>query len=229
MRTVYFRSIGIATAAILGLSASVAAQEKSDAVLNTLEVRQLIAPAEPADNLRLSAHFDSLADRYTAEAKRHVFMSQSFVGNPSRNTGPGLSAHCKRLAELNTESATITRELAASYRKLAGGGAAILPKGAGRFHAESAAAAPKDKELTTRAAKASTPAEHRVLEEYFTALARRYDAEAKKHAAFASGLRTTRIEQAAAIHSRLWTLATNSAKEAAAGAQMHRELAAVGR
>jgi hypothetical protein len=82
---------------------------------------------------------------------------------------------------------------------------------------------------STLAAKASTPAEHRVLEEYFTALARRYDAEAKKHAAFASGLRTTRIEQAAAIHSRLWTLATNSAKEAAAGAQMHRELAAVGR
>src|SRR4026209_2860007 len=111
MRAVYFRSIAIAAAVVLTLSGSVAAQEAPGAVLSTFEVRELVARAEPADHARLSAHFAALADRYTAEAKRHLSMSQSFVGNPSRNLGSGMSAHCKRLAELNMQSATTVREL----------------------------------------------------------------------------------------------------------------------
>ena len=47
------------------------------------------------------------------------------------------------------------------------------------------------------AAKASTPAEHRALEEYFLTLAKRYTADATEHAAMANAYRGTRIAQAA--------------------------------
>ena len=127
MRTVHFRSVAIAATAMLTLAGSVAAQDKPTGLLNSLEVRQLVSRADPADNARLGAHFSALADRYTAEAKRHLSMSQSFVGNPSRNLGTGMSAHCKRLADLNTQSATTARELAAYHEKLASGIPANLP------------------------------------------------------------------------------------------------------
>ena len=229
MRAVYFRSLAIAAAAVLSLNGRVAAQEAAGAVLSTLEVRELVARAEPADHARLSAHFAALADRYTAEAKRHLSMSQSFVGNPSRNLGTGMSAHCKRLAELNTQSATAVRELVAYHHKLASGTPARIPGGATRFHSGAGAREPNDQDLNALAARASTPAEHRGLQEYFTTLARRYEADAREHAAVAAGLRTTRLENAAAIHSRLATLSTNAAKEATAAARMHEDLAAVGR
>src|SRR5262245_32555122 len=195
MRTVYFRSLSLAVAAVVTFAASAGCQAKPWARLTTVEVRQLVPRAEPADNMRLSAHFNALAERYAAEAKRHTSMSQSFVGNPSRNLGTGMSAHCNRLAELNTQSATTARELAAFHEKLAGGTSAVLPPNSERFHAGAGAREPNDEDLKALAAKASTPAEHRALEEYFVTLARRYEAEAKEHAAFAAGVRNTRIEQ----------------------------------
>ena len=97
MRTVHFRSLSLAAAAALTFTGSVAAQDKPSALLNNLEVRQLVARAEAGDQAQLSAHFNALADRYAAEAKRHISMSQSFVGNPSRNLGTGMSAHCNNL------------------------------------------------------------------------------------------------------------------------------------
>ena len=121
MRTVHFRSLSIAAIAVLTFAGSVAAQDKPSALLNTLEVQQLVKRAEPGDNARLAAHFTALADRYAAEAKRHTSMAQSFVGNPSRNLGTGMSAHCKQLANLNTQSATELRELATYHQKLASG------------------------------------------------------------------------------------------------------------
>ena len=119
MRTVHVRSLSLAAAAVLTLASSVAAQEKPSGLLNTVEVQQLVKRAEPGDNARLAAHFTALAERYVAEAKRHTVMAQSFVGNPSRNLGTGMSAHCKQLADLNTKSATELRELATYHQKLA--------------------------------------------------------------------------------------------------------------
>jgi hypothetical protein len=229
MKSVHFRSFAIAAAAVLTLAGIAAAQDKSTALLNTLEVRQLVARAEPADNARLSAHFSALADRYAAEAKRHISMSQSFVGNPSRNLGTGMSVHCKRLAELNTQSATTVRELAAFHEKLSTGVAAVFPPNAEKFQAGAGAREPNEKDLNSLAAKASTPADHRALAEYFQTLARRYEAEAKEHATFASALRGTRIEQAATIHNHLAALARDAAKEAGEAADMHTQLANVGR
>jgi hypothetical protein len=228
MRTVHFRSF-VFVAAFVAVAGTVAAQERPNPILNSLEVRQLVARAEPADNARLATHFSALADRYTTEAKRHVSMSQSFVGNPSRNLNTSMSVHCKRLADLNTQSATTVRELAAFHEKLAAGAAAVLPPGSGKFQAGAGAPEPNEKDLTALAAKASTPADHRALEEYFRTLARRYEADAKEHATFAGALRGTRIEQAATTHNRLAALARDAAKEANEAAEMHKQFATIAR
>ena len=135
MRTIHLRPLAIAAAVLVSLASVVAAQDKPTAVLNSLELKQLVARAEPADHVRLTAHFSALGDRYTAEAKRHVSMSQSFIGNPSRNLGTGMSVHCKRLADLNTRSATTVRELAAYHETMASGAPAALPKDGARFQA----------------------------------------------------------------------------------------------
>ena len=179
--------------------------------------------------MRLAAHFSALAERYTAEAKRHVSMSQSFIGNPSRNLGTGMSVHCKRLADLNTQSATTVRELVAYHDKLAAGSPATAPPGATSFQAGAGAPEPTEKELNALAAKASTPAEHRALEEYFLTLAKRYTAEANEHVTLAQTYRGTRIAQAAVHHDRLAGVARDAAKEATAAAEIHKGLAAVAR
>jgi len=79
------------------------------------------------------------------------------------------------------------------------------------------------------AAKAGTPADHRALEEYFLTLAKRETAEANEHVALAQAYRGTRIAQAAVHHDRLAGLARDSAKEATAGAEMHKQLAGIAR
>ena len=229
MRTVQFRSLSLVAAAALTLTASVAAQDRPLGLLNNLEVRQLVARGEPGDQAQLSSHFTALADRYAAEAKRHISMSQSFTGNPSRNLGAGMSAHCKRLADLNTQSATTVRELAAYHTKLASGTPATPPRDGARFQAGAGAPGPTEKELNALAAKAGTPAEHRGLEEYFLTLAKRYTAEASEHVALAQAYRGTRIAQAAVHHDRLANLSRDGAKEATAAAEMHKQLAGIGR
>ena len=229
MRTRHYVSIAIASTAVLAVTATAAAQEKPTGLLNTLEVRQLVARAEPADNARLGVYFVALAERYAAEAKRHRSMSQSFVGNPSRNLGTGMSAHCKRLADLNTESATTARELAAYHEKLASGASATLPRDAPRFHGGAGAPEPTENELNALAAKARTPAEHHALEEYFLTLANRYTTDGNEHVTLAQTYRGTRIAWAAAHHDRLARLARDAAKEASEAADLHKQLANVGR
>ena len=228
MRTVHFRTFVLAAAASVIAAGTLAAQEKPNQLLNSLEVRQLAARGENADHARLAAHFAALADQYTAEAKKHQAMAQSFVGNPSRNLGTGMSAHCKRLADLNTDEATTVRELVAYHEKLAAGAPATAPQKGARFQGGAAAPEPTEKELNALAAKAGTPAEHKVLEEYFLALSKRYTAEADEHAALSTALRgTPRIASSSAIHDRLARLARESAKEATAAADMHKQRASL--
>ena len=229
MSTVHCRSLVSAALAILAMSGNVPAQDKPTALLNTLEVRQLVARAEPEDNLRLSSHFAALSNRYTAEAKRHVSMSQNFVGNPSRNLGTGLSAHCKRLADLNTESATTARELAEYHENLARGIPATPPPNAALFHSGAGAPQPSDNELKALAAKATTPSEHRALEEYFLMLAKRYTADADQHIALAQHYQGTRLASAAMLYENLAGLAREEAKEATAAAEMHKQVAGLPR
>jgi hypothetical protein len=229
MRTVHFRSLWITAIAVLTFALSVAAQEKPTGLLNRLEVQQFVKRAEPGDNARLAAHFTALAERYLAEAKRHTSMAQGFIGNPSRNLGTGMSAHCRQLAELNTQSATTLRELATYHQGLAAGAAVTPPAAGSRFQGGAGAPRPTDQELSAMAAKAGTPADHRALEEYFLTLAKRETAEANEHVALAQAYRGTRIAQAAVHHDRLTGLLRDSAKEATAAAEMHKQLAGVAR
>jgi hypothetical protein len=229
MRTIDFRSFVLATAALVAAAGTLAAQERPNGLLNVLEVQQLVARGEPADNGRLAAHFSALADRYTGEAKRHRTMSQSFIGNPSRNLGLGMSAHCKRLADLNTQEATTVRELIAYHEKLAVGAPATLPLDGARFQGGAGAPEPNEKALNALAAKASTPADHKALEEYFVTLAKRYTRAADEHVTRSATYRGTRIAQASAIQDHLARLARDSAGEAAAAADMHKQLATIAR
>ena len=229
MTSIRIRLVAVAASAILASSTFALAQEASPGVLNVLEVQQLVARAEPEDHARLSVHFGALEQQYMAEAKRHLAMSRSFSGNPNRNTGRGMSIHCRRLAELRTESAQTLRELAGYHAKLAQGVAVTAPPAGAPFEAGAGAPAPTEAELNALAAKASTPAEHRALEEYFRTLATRYGADADQHTRFAQTYRGTRIAQAATQHEHLAKLSREAADEAAAAAQVHQGLAAVGR
>ena len=79
------------------------------------------------------------------------------------------------------------------------------------------------------AAKASAPAEHRALEEYFLTLAKRYTVDATEHATMANTYRGTRIAQAAVHCDRLVKLSRDEAKEATEAAAMHKQLANIAR
>ena len=147
MRTFTIRTLAMGALTIVACAGSAASQTPSSPILNTIEVRMLVASTEPGDNARLSAHFAALGDHYAAEATRHTSMSQSFVGNPSRNVATDMSAHCKRLAALNTQSAATVRELAAHHQKVAAGTPSIAPRAAARFQGGAGAPEPTEQEL----------------------------------------------------------------------------------
>ena len=229
MRTLHVRLLSLSALAFLVFAGNAAAQDKSPAILNSLEVQQLVKRAEPADNARLAAHFTALADGYAAEAKRHTSMSKGFTGNASRQMGTGMSAHCTQLADLNTKSATELRQLATYHQKLAAGAVVTPPTVGTSFKGGAGAPAPTDLELNTLAAKASTPADHHSLEEYFLTLATRYTADANAHVTTSQTYRGTKNAASAAHCDHLVTLSRDAAKEATAAAAMHKQLAGVAR
>jgi hypothetical protein len=229
MRTIHFRSLSIGVLALLAFAGNAVAQTRSSAVLNTAEVQQLVKRAEPADHARLSAHFAALADEYMIAARRHTAMSKAFDGNPNRQSATGMRDHARRLAELDAKSAASLRELAAHHDALAAGKPSNAPSGAARFEGGAGAPEPTERELSALAARASTPADHRGLEEYFLTLAKRYTADAERHAQMAATYRGTRIAIAADHCERLVALSRDSAKEATAAAALHRGLAGVAR
>lgn len=224
MTTFTFRGLAIGTLALLTLPGT-AVSHTAPPILNTLEIQKLVASSEPADNAKLSAHFTALAERYAAEARRHTTMAQSYVGNPNRSTGGGMSIHCRRLAELNTKSATTLRALADHHKLLAAGAASTPPAGGAPFQAGAGAPEPTEAELKALSAKAATPADHRALQEYFLTAAKRYTSDAHAHTAIAQSYRGTRIAQAADHCDRLVANARAAAEEATAAAAMHGEFA----
>jgi hypothetical protein len=228
MTTLALRSLAIGTLATF-IVAGTAAGQATSPVLNTLEVQKLVTSSEPADNAKLSAHFAALADRYAAEAGRHDAMARSFVGNPNRTMGSGMSIHCRKLSELNNETATTLRELARHHRDRAAGVASTAPRAGAPFQGGEGAPEPTEAELKALAAKASTPADHRALAEYFLTAAKRYAADAEEHAAMATGYRGTRIAQAASHCDRLVKLGRDAADEATGMAAHLRHLGGLGR
>jgi hypothetical protein len=229
MRRLPFRSLLLPALAFLVFAGTGAAQDKSPALLNTLEVQQLVRRAEPGDSARLAAHFTALADRYAAEARLHTSMAKAYTGNAGRQIATDMNGHCLQLAKLNAESATALRELAAYHEKLAAGATATAPTTATRFEGGAGARTPTGEELDALAAKASTPADHHNLEEYFLTLAKRYKADVAEHATMANTYRGTKIAQAAVHCDSLVRLSKAEAKEATEAAAMHKQLAGVAR
>ena len=218
--------------ALLTFAGGVAAQTSSSAMLNSLEIQDLIKRAEPADHARLGAHFAALSDQYAADARKHTAMAQAYMAGPPRRGGSAAISgadHCKRLATLNTQSAATLKELAVHHEGLAAGKTSAVPRDAARFEGGEGARAPTEKELSALAARASTPADHGALQEYFRTQAERYTADANNHAAMAQAYRGTRIAHAAAHCDRIVKLSRDSAKEATAVAEMHKGHAGVGR
>jgi hypothetical protein len=222
MRTLHIRSLAILAVAFLAAPGSLAAQDKPTGLLNSVEVRQLVTRGEPADNARLGTHFTALAEQYAGEVKRHVTMSQNFVGNPNRNLGNAMSVHCKQLADLNTQSATTARELAAYHTKLASGTPATPPAGGGKLQAGAGAPAPSDRELSALAEKASSATDHKAIEDYFLALAKKYTAAADDQTTLAQTYRGARLAQAAVQQDRLAGLSRDAAKKATEAAAAHK-------
>lgn len=229
MSILHIRSLSLPVLALFVFAGSAAAQEKSGAVLNSLDVQQLVKRAEPGDIPRLAAHFSALADRYVADAKQHTTMATGYTGNAGRSLATGMSGHCKQLADLNTQSATEARELATYYQKLGSGAAGTPPAAGSRFEGGAGAPAPTKQDLSALAAKASTPADHRALQEYFLTLATQYTKDATDYATTASTFRGTKMASAAVHGDSLVRLSKESAKEATAAASMHKQLAGVGR
>lgn len=91
------------------------------------------------------------------------------------------------------------------------------------------APASTEQELKDLAAKASTPADHRALMEYFLTTAKRYAAQADEHVAMAQAYRGTKIATAAVHCDRMVGLSRDAAKEANAAAAMHKDLASIAR
>jgi hypothetical protein len=229
MRTVHFRSLSTAAIAVLMFAGSAAAQSHRSVILNSLQVRQLVERGDDGDHEQLAAHFGALSERYTRDATRHRSMAQDSVGNPSRSLTTGLNAHCSRLADLNTASAITLRELAAYHNTLTSGALATAPAGGAAFQAGAGAPEPTGKEVNAMAAKASTPGDHRLLEEYFLALAKRYTAEANQHTTWAQIYQGSRIATAAPLHHQAARSLRESARAATEAAAIHKSLAKVAR
>jgi hypothetical protein len=121
------------------------------------------------------------------------------------------------------------RQLATYHEGLAGGAVSTPPRDAARFHRGEGAPEPTSTDLSALAAKAITPADHRMLVEYFATLSTRYTADANDHIAMAQAYRGTRIAQAADHCERLVKLSRDAAKEATEAAVMHEQLAGIAR
>lgn len=225
MRTIHLAAFVMGAFALS--AANTAAQ--TSAILNIVEVQKLVASETPADHARLALHFTTLAEQSAGEAKRHQTMARSFGGNPSRQIGTNMTAHCNRLAGLNTEAASTLRELAEHHNKLAAGSASTVPPKGAPYQSGKGARVPTDKELSDLAAKAATRADHRALMEYFQTTAKRHAAAANEYTRLEVTYRGTRIAAAGLNATHLARLAREAENEANAAAKMHEDLAGVAR
>lgn len=228
MKTFY--RVVVAAAAIVGTAALAAAQAPSG-VLNKLEVQKLVAAETPEASIALAGHFTALADRYTADAARHKAMGQAYKANANKSAATSAADHCARLATFAADSATTARELAKFHQDLAGGKAALVPKGAAALQGGKGAPEPTADELHHLAMMARTRTDHLSLEEYFLTVAKKNTAEAEDYVAVAkayrAGVRKGTYDPAVGFD-RLAKLARDAAKEAAEAASLHKQLANIG-
>jgi hypothetical protein len=232
MRTLNIRTM-LAGFAMMVIATGAAAQDRS-ALLTTIEVKELVASAQPNVHARLRDHFAALADKYAADAQRHQATAQVLTGNPNHPPAVPPGARHARLAESAIISAATFRELSAHHGRLAAGQASQAPANSARFENGEGAPAPTDTQLRELSAGARTPSEHRALDEYFSELAQKYASAAQKHAAMAVRYRLHPNDRAgsftalAAHCERLAKQSLESADAARAMAAEHRQTTTAG-
>lgn len=218
------RSVAALAFVACGTGAALA-QGTPSSILDSVRVRQLVASEAPADQAALAAHFTALADRHASAATLHEAMGESASVNP-RGNGHEMKAHCRRLASLEKQASATLRELAAHHAALGGGVASTAPKSGAKYQAGAEAREPSEADMNALARQAATPADHRALQEYFQAFAKRYQAEADGHVGMATLYRTTsRLAPVANHCDRLVTELRAAAAEATQAATMHGLLA----
>ena len=221
------KTIALSLATLAALAGIASAQTESSAVLNTLEVRQLVVSAEPADHIRLSMHFSAVSTEYSAEAARHREMSCALAANPNR-WSPGMASYCTRLADWYAHAAAVVLELAAHHFSLADGFSSFVPLEAAPFENGLGAREPTAIDVKIFEARARTRADHLALEEYFLEAARKHTAVAEDHVAMGNAYRGSRIAQTATHCDRMIEEAREAAWTARAAATKHRGLATIG-
>ena len=184
MRKLIFRTV-LSCLALVALATGAAAQDRT-ALLTSIEVKELVARAEPNDHARLRDHFAALADRYAVDAQRQKALAQ-LTGNPNHPVTPGV--HHLRLADAAIQSATTLRALSEHHGRLAAGLPSQAPVNSARFENGEGAPAPSDAQLRELSAGARTPADHKALEDYFTGIAEKYTRDAQRHDAMAQSYR----------------------------------------
>lgn len=225
MRTTSIKPIVAACALSLLAGGAALAQDQPTPVLNTLELRQLVDRAEPADHARLSAHFGALAERYATDAKQHERMAQASSGQAGKSSNVGLAAHCRTLAKADHELEQGARALATFHKERAAGASVAAPANTRGLESGTGAAKPKDDELAAFAATAAKTNDHRALSDYFTTLAARYSADADSHTTMSVSYGSnSRLAGMVPHCDRLAKAARGAAKEAQMAASMHKEL-----
>jgi hypothetical protein len=225
MRIHSVRILIVAVAAVLLQSRAALAQAQPSDVLNTVELRQLVERAAPADHVRLRAHFEALAERYRREAIQHERMAQASAGQPAKSSNVGLVAHCRSLAKADRELEKGAQALAAFHGGRAAGASVPPPANTRGLESGVGATKPSAAELDEFAEKAAKANDHRALADYFATLAGRYTADADAHTGMATLYGSnSRLAGMAPHCERLAKTARGAATEASTAAAMHKEL-----
>jgi len=151
MRTMFFRTL-FAGLALVAIATGAAAQDRT-ALLTSIEVKALVAHAQPNDHARLRDHFAALADSYAVDARRHKAMAQVLTGNPNHPPAVSPGVRHVRPADAATQSVTILRELSAHHGRLAAGLTSQAPANSARFENGEGAPAPTDAQLRELSAR----------------------------------------------------------------------------
>lgn len=151
------------SAIALSMSAVVSAApgRKAADLLTVKQVNELMLTTTPADHVKLQRHFLAVAAKYDAEAARHAGLALADLTNPNRGSHfPGNRPQRAKHCE----------QLSAAIRE----------------HARDARTHASEHE---RVAMALTQSDHRTIQQYFLAVAAKYDAEAAAHSDSAQSYR----------------------------------------
>ena len=218
--------------AVVAFIADTPAARAQPWLLNRLEVQRLVAMNTPEAHARLSKHFIALAETYTADAARYAGRANGSAGNPSHGFGTRTDVRRTRQAQDAARRAEAARAMTVYHQLLSVGAAAVPPPARAQLDGGTGAPAPTQAELHELAMRARTPADHRVLAEYYLTLETRETALANEHARMANMQRVSGGRGAwetTATHSdRLAGLSRKAAKHASAAASVHRQLASIG-